>query len=62
MSTTTSETTTSNNQDSAPITVEVAVLPPTGADHVWDRLASAAALVLLGGLFVAIDRRRRIVQ
>jgi uncharacterized repeat protein (TIGR01451 family) len=62
VSTSTNETTTSNNQDSEPITVQVAVLPPTGASHVWDRLAIAAGLVLLGGLLLAIDRRRRLVS
>jgi uncharacterized repeat protein (TIGR01451 family) len=62
VSTTTGETTTSNNQDSEPITVQVAVLPPTGASHVWDRLAIAASLVLAGGLLLAIDRRRRITS
>ena len=62
VSTSTGETTTSNNQDSEPITVQVAVLPPTGASHVWNRLAIAASLVLAGGLLLAIDRRRRITS
>jgi uncharacterized repeat protein (TIGR01451 family) len=62
VSTSTGETTTANNQDSEPITVAVAVLPPTGAGHVWDRLAIAAGLVLAGGLLLAVDRRRRIIS
>jgi uncharacterized repeat protein (TIGR01451 family) len=61
VSTSTSETTTSNNQDSEPISVEVAVLPPTGGE-VWNRLAIAAGLVLAGLALVAVDRRRRIIS
>ena len=55
VSTSTSETTTSNNQDSEPISVEVAVLPPTGG-YIWNRLAIAAGLVLAGFALVAVDR------
>ena len=58
VSTSTNESTTSNNQDAEPISVQVAVLPPTGG-YVWDRIAVAAGLVLVGFALVAIDRRRR---
>jgi hypothetical protein len=61
VSTSTSETTTSNNQDSEPISVQVAVLPPTGG-YIWNGLAIAAGLVLAGLALVAIDRRRRIIS
>ena len=61
VSTSTNETTTANNQDPEPISVQVAVLPPTG-NEVWNRLAIAAMFVLAGFAMVAIDRRRRIIS
>ena len=61
VSTSTSETTTSNNQDAEPISVQQAVLPPTGG-YVWNGLAIAAGLVLAGIALVAIERRRRLTS
>ena len=61
VSTTTTETTTSNNQDPEPITVQIAVLPPTGG-YVWNRVAIAAGLVFAGFALAAVDRRRRLTS
>jgi uncharacterized repeat protein (TIGR01451 family) len=61
VSTSTSETTTSNNQDAEPISVQQAVLPPTGG-YVWNRVAIAAAFVLAGIALLAVDRRRRFMS
>jgi uncharacterized repeat protein (TIGR01451 family) len=60
VSTSTSESTTTNNQDSTPISVQVAVLPPTGSG-VWDRIGIGAGLVLAGAALLLFNRRRRIV-
>ncbi|HEX6658310.1 MAG TPA: hypothetical protein VF065_09530, partial [Ilumatobacter sp.] len=58
VSTSTNETTTSNNQDAEPISVQQAVLPPTGG-YVWNRVAIASAFVLAGIALLGIERRRR---
>jgi uncharacterized repeat protein (TIGR01451 family) len=61
VSTSTTETTTDNNVDSAGVRIdEVAILPPTGSG-LDDRLAIGFGLILAGGALLLLQRRRRTV-
>jgi uncharacterized repeat protein (TIGR01451 family) len=59
VSTSSTETTTDNNVDSAGVRIdEVAILPPTGSG-LNDRLAISFGLILAGGALLLLQRRRR---
>jgi uncharacterized repeat protein (TIGR01451 family) len=59
VSTSSTETTTENNVDSAGVRIdEVAILPPTGSG-LNDRLAISFGLLLAGGALLLLQRRRR---